>query len=117
MELLPHSEGCFDNSMIGFSYFPMKGDILKEVLYCNSLGIKEINELSCWKYLLVFSSKKMFDMFNWSLVKDWLTKTRSPDSEDLLIKRKVVIEIRGMPLNCWSKENLQRIMKGVGSWG
>lgn len=98
LELIPLNKGYFENCFIGFTCYPMQGDILKEVIDCNNLGISEIKELSCWKYLLVFSSKEKLDVFNWSLVKDWLTRTRAPDSEDLLIKRKAVIEIRGGPL-------------------
>lgn len=114
LELIPLNKGCFENCLIGFTHYPIQGVILKEVLDCNNLGIKEIKELSCWKYLLVFSSKEKFDMFNWSLVKDWLTRIRAPDSEDTLIKRKAVIEIRCIPLNCLEEGNLQIITKDVG---
>lgn len=47
VELQLQNEKCFDNSLIDFSYFPMKGEILMEVLDSNKLGIKEIKELTC----------------------------------------------------------------------
>lgn len=54
--LEPQSEDCFFNSMIGFSIFPMEGEILFQVI--EELGISNVSvkELSCWKFLLTFSS-------------------------------------------------------------
>lgn len=48
-----------DNSLIGFTYFPTRGDILMEVIDCDKLGIKEIKEFSCWKYFYWSSQAKI----------------------------------------------------------
>lgn len=50
------------------------------------------------------------------MVKDWLGKVKRPDSEDRLLKRKLAVEIRGIPLNCWSEDNFQLLIKDIGTW-
>lgn len=42
---------------------------------------------------------------------------RNPNEEDLIIQRQEVIEVRGLPLNLWSEENLKAITKEKGLWG
>lgn len=58
-------EDCFDNSMIGFSSFPMNRDILSKVM--KELGINNISvkEISCWKFMITFSSEHERESFNW----------------------------------------------------
>lgn len=40
--------------LVGFSFFPLRGEILQDVLI--ELGMKHImvKEISCWKYLFSF---------------------------------------------------------------
>lgn len=117
LEIFPHNERCFDNGLIGFTHFPMRVEILMEVLNVDQLGIREVKELTCWKYLILFENKDRFNSFRWNLVKDWLAETRLPSSEDLIVKRKMAIEAKGIPMDGWSDENLQLITKDIGSWG
>lgn len=49
-------------------------------------------------FLIVFDDKEKFNSFSWNLVKDRLVETRLSSSEDLIIKRKVMIEVRGLSL-------------------
>lgn len=76
-----------------------------EVLAGHKIGIKEIKELTCWKFLIVFNNKTSCDDFIWSKIKDWFGKVRKLDVEDLLIERKLVVEVRGLPLHSWSEKN------------
>lgn len=76
-----------------------------------------VKELSCWKFLFTFPSIKEMDAFDWKVLKYWVEGIRVPSEEDLVIKRKVVVELRGLPLNVWSKKNIKEVVKDLGVWG
>lgn len=66
VELNSNYPTCFNNSYICFSLFPMKGQILHEVFQEMKISGLKVKEISCWKFLLSFSSKKakMLSMFS-----------------------------------------------------
>lgn len=90
---------CFDNSLMCFSPFPMKGEILLEILLSLNMGIIQVKEFSCWKFLIKFKTKEECKKFEWNRVRDWVKEVRNPTEEDLVIQRQEVIEVRGLPLN------------------
>lgn len=76
-----------------------------------------VKELSFWKFLFTFPSPKERDAFDWNILKDWVEEIRLPGQEDLVIKKKVVVELRGLPLNVWSGNNIKEVVKDLGVWG
>ena len=65
----------------------------------------EVKEISCWK---VWDGERL---------KDWLCFTRKLEEEDLFPKRRVLIEIRGLPIKFRSEENLEKMTQKYGLWG
>ena len=61
--------------------------------------------------------KKQRDIFDFSVLKDWIIHPRPMEEEDFRIKRKALIEIRGLPCNSWTKDNLKAIIKDHGDGG
>lgn len=51
------------------------------------------------------------------MLKDWVEEVRHPSEEDLVIKRKVVVKLRGLPLNAWTETNIKEVVKDLGVWG
>lgn len=104
-------------STICFSQFPLKGDILQDII--DELGYKDIivKEVSCYKFILSFKTKKIMDNFQFDNLVDWVHLPRRMEEEDFRIKRKILVEIRGLPCNTWTEDNLQKILKDLGSWG
>lgn len=92
-------ESIASKSMVCFSDFPLKGDILQEILV--ELGYEGIivKEVSCYKFILSFTSKKSRDDFKFENLVDWVSHPRPMENEDYRIARKVVVEIRGLPCN------------------
>lgn len=107
----------FVNSYICFSLFPMNGQILHEIFEeMNIVGIR-IKEITCWKFLLTFPTVEEKKSFDTHSVSDWVNNFREPHYEDVFIKRKVVLEVRGLPLHACSEENLKLIVSKSGEWG
>lgn len=52
--------------------------------------------------------------FDWKRLKEWIEGARKPSEGDLLVKRKVEVEVRGLPLNVWSENNLKKVVKELG---
>lgn len=48
------------------------------------------------------------------MLKDWVEEVRHPSEEDLVIKRKVVVKLRGLPLNAWIETNIKDVVKDLG---
>lgn len=113
-EVLEHNMGI---SLIGFLRYPMSGIILKEVIKELGLVDIQVKEITCWKFVLQFLDKESLKKFNKEQVKMWLHGIRRMEYEDFIIKRKIALEVRGMPLNSWSEKNLILISKEIGSWG
>lgn len=65
-------DACIENGLIAFSWFPMSGEILQDVL--GELGIKNVlvKEITCWKFLLRFRNKEDSMNFDQKKVDDWL---------------------------------------------
>ncbi|WOH09103.1 hypothetical protein DCAR_0728558 [Daucus carota subsp. sativus] len=103
--------------LVGFSVFPLKGEILQEVLVEMGMSHIGVKELSCWRYLLSFNSEEELNEWNGVKVKDWIHITRSLNEEDLLPKRRLLVQIRGLPMQYWSEENLKKISQDFGIWG
>lgn len=103
--------------MICFSEYPLNGDILQEILV--KLGYDHIlvKEINCFKFNLSFQTKKQRYIFDFSDLKDWIIHPRPMEEEDYRIKRKALIEIRGLPCNSWNEDNLKEVVKDQGSWG
>lgn len=49
-------------------------------------------------------------------MKDWIETVREPSEEDLIVKRKVYVEVRGLPITSWSEDNLKKVCKNLGTW-
>ncbi|KAL1819552.1 hypothetical protein ACET3Z_014421 [Daucus carota] len=110
-------ESIANKSMVCFSDFPLNGDILQEVLVeLGYVGII-VKEVSCYKFIFSFNSKKSRDDFNFENLSDWVSHPRPMENEDYRIARKIVVEIRGLPCNTWKEENLKKIVKNTGTWG
>ena len=106
-----------ENCLVGFSAFPLRGEILQEVLIELGMAYTEVKEISCWKFLLRFASEEKLKDWNGDGIKDWICLTRNLSEEDLIPKRRALIEIRGLPLHYWSEENLEKITQEYGLWG
>lgn len=106
-----------ENCLVGFSAFPLRGEILQEVLIELGMAYIEVKEISCWKFLLRFASEEKLKDWNGDGIKDWICLTRNLSEEDLIPKRRALIEIRGLPLHYWSEENLEKITQEYGLWG
>ncbi|KAL1812161.1 hypothetical protein ACET3Z_022226 [Daucus carota] len=117
LEISKDIESIVDKSMVCFSEYPLNGDILQEILV--SLGYDQIlvKEVSCFKFILSFRSKKQRNEFDFTSLKDWIVHPRPMEQEDYKINRKALIEIRGLPCNAWNENNLKNITKDIGSWG
>ncbi|KAK1400745.1 hypothetical protein POM88_000350 [Heracleum sosnowskyi] len=105
------------SGLIGFSWFPMTGIILQEVLIEEGFSNILVKEISCWKFLLSFKDSNDKGLFDKSRVKHWLHDIRSFEEEDRRIRRKVVVEVRGIPFIAWSESTLMEITKHIGDWG
>lgn len=110
-------ESIANKSIICYSEFPPKGEILQEVL--GELGYKDIvvKEISCSKFILSLKTKAQKDSFYFENLSDWIILPRKMVEEVFRIKRKTLIEIRGLPCNAWSEENLQVITRECGFLG
>lgn len=86
---------CFQFSKIGYTLYPVRGIILNQIL--EEMKIREVvvKEVNCWQFLFTFPSQEKCDVFDWKLLKDWVSKIRNPCKEDLMIKRQAIIEVRG----------------------
>ncbi|KAK1365258.1 hypothetical protein POM88_040819 [Heracleum sosnowskyi] len=105
------------SGLIGFSWFPMTGVILQEVLIEEGFSNISVKEISCWKFLLNFKDDKDKSLFDRSRVKHWLHDIRSIEEEDRRIRRKVAVEVRGIPFIAWTESTLMDITKNLGDWG
>lgn len=76
------------------------------------LGVNNVivKELSFWKFLFT----KERDVFDWKRLKEWIEGVRKPSEENLVVKRKVIVEVRGLSLNVWSENNLKKVVKDLG---
>lgn len=83
------------------------------------LGYKDIivKEVSCFTFILSFKTKTQRDNFKLSNISDWVIHPRNMEAEDFRIKRKALVEVRGLPCNAWSEDNLKKITKIWGVWG
>lgn len=77
----------------------MKGDIFLDDVKWLKIENVLVKEISYWKFLLIFSSPEECNIFDWILLKDWIGNIRNPCEEDLVIKRKNIVEVRGLPLH------------------
>lgn len=113
----PDIESIASRSTVCFSDFPLNGDILQEIII--ELGYKDIvvKELSCYKFILSFKSKKLRDDFKFENLVDWVALPRPMEKEDFRVNRKTLLEIRGLPCNAWKEENLKKIVRNFGTWG
>ncbi|KAL1811947.1 hypothetical protein ACET3Z_022012 [Daucus carota] len=110
-------ETIASKSMICFSEYPLNGDILQDILMELGFGDILVKEINCYKFILSFQTKKQRDIFDFSILKDWIIHPRPMEEEDYRIKRKALVEIRGLPCNSWTEDNLKKIVKDQGSWG
>lgn len=110
-------ENEIQNSLIGFSRYPIAGTILQEIFNESELSDIRIQEITCWKFLIQFPNSLAKSSFDPEKIKLWLFNLRSVEEEDLIIKRRVAVEVRGMPYTSWAENNLIMISKEIGSWG
>lgn len=98
--LEPHDMYYLLNSKIGFSTFPLDGNIQVHIM--KELGLNNIvvKELRCWKFMFTLSSLRECDLFDWKKLKDWIVCVRKPCEEDLLIKRKSCGRSKGFASEC-----------------
>ncbi|KAK1382323.1 hypothetical protein POM88_020058 [Heracleum sosnowskyi] len=97
------------------------GDTEREILQTALMeeGMKEfsIKEIACWKFLIIFKNSEKKNSFDKNRVKSWLHDIREVEDEDLRIKRKLVVELRGIPCTAWTEINLMELTKELGDWG
>lgn len=62
--LEPQLEDCFSNSLIGFSIFPIEGELLTQIMKELKVINVVVKEISCWKFLFTFVSAKDKDDFD-----------------------------------------------------
>lgn len=101
------NEDWFLKSKIGFSVFSMDGAILTQIMKELRISNVLVKEISCWKFLFTFASLKERDSFGWKVLKDWIECVRNPSEEDLIIKSKITVEVRELPVNAWTETNLK----------
>ncbi|KAK1370195.1 hypothetical protein POM88_036287 [Heracleum sosnowskyi] len=57
------------------------------------------------------------NLFDKGRIKHWLHGIRNIEEEDLRIKRKGVVEVRGLPYISWTEDTLMDSTKNLGDWG
>lgn len=84
-------------SVVCFSEYPLTGCILQEII--DELGYKSImvKELSCQKFILTFQTVEAKEGFDFKDLKDWFIFPRNLEKEDFKVKKKALVEIRGLP--------------------
>ncbi|WOH15192.1 hypothetical protein DCAR_0934729 [Daucus carota subsp. sativus] len=82
-------------SVVCFSEYPLTGCILQDII--DELGIKE--------------------KFDFRDLKDWFIFPKDLKEEDFKIKRKALVEVRGLPCLAWMERNLKKITEEFGDWG
>ncbi|KAK1384092.1 hypothetical protein POM88_021827 [Heracleum sosnowskyi] len=97
----------------------MTGELLQTVLMDEGMKEFSIKEITCWKFLITFKNSEEKNSFDKNRVKSWLHDIREVEDEDLRIKRKLVVELRGLPCTAWTKINLMELTKELGDsgWG